>query len=138
MSVDGHRKLSVGGVVSRVGVVGLAERVEAAFEAVARAVDGEHFGVVEEAVEDRGGEGFVAEGVGPFGDGLVGGDDRRAAGVAAVDDLKDAVGVGAIERQVAGFVEDQQVRALQLRELAGSLPSASAWRRPRTRSSSVL
>jgi hypothetical protein len=49
----------------------LAERVEAAFEAEARAVDGQHFGVVKQTVEDGGGERFVAEGVGPFGDGLV-------------------------------------------------------------------
>src|SRR5687768_7625560 len=79
-----------GGASGRfVVVVGAcAEGVEAAFESEAGAVDGEHFGVVEEAVEDRGGEGFVAEGLGPFGDGLVAGDDRGAAGVAAVDDLK--------------------------------------------------
>lgn len=50
-----------------------AERVEAALESEAGAVDGEHFGVVEEAAEDRCGEGFVAEGVGPFTDGLVAG-----------------------------------------------------------------
>lgn len=52
-----------------------AECVEAALEAVARSIDGEDFGVVEEAVEDGGGERFVAEGVGPFADGLAGGDD---------------------------------------------------------------
>jgi hypothetical protein len=75
-----------------------AEGVEAALESEAGAVDGEHFGVVQEAVEDRGGEGFVAEGVGPLADGLVACDDRRAARVAAVDDLKDAVGVGAVQR----------------------------------------
>src|SRR3954462_8793852 len=98
-------------------VVGDSERVEAALESVGRAVDGQHFGVVEESVEDGGGEGFVAEGVGPFGDGLVGGDDGRAAGVAAGGDLKDAGGVGAIERQIAGLIEDEQVWALQLREL---------------------
>ncbi len=34
---------------------GLAECVEAALEAVARSVDGEDFGVVEEPVEDGGG-----------------------------------------------------------------------------------
>jgi len=62
------------------------ECVEAAVEPVARSVDREDLGVVEEAVEDRGGERLVAEGVGPFADGLVGGDDRRAARVAAVDD----------------------------------------------------
>src|SRR3954452_14550590 len=99
-------------------VGGLAERFEQALEAEARAVDSQDLGVVEKAVEDGGGEGFVAEGVGPFGDGLVAGDDRRAAGVAAVDDLEDAVGVGPVERQIAGFVEDQQVRALELSELA--------------------
>ena len=42
---------------------------------------------------------------------------RQRARVAAVDDLKDAVGVGAIERQIAGLIEDEQVWALQLREL---------------------
>src|SRR5215218_4896420 len=103
------------------GAVGWRRAVESALEAEARAVDGEHFGVVQEAVEERGGQGFVAEGVGPFADGLVAGDDCRAARVAAVDDLKDAVGVGAVERQVAGFVEEQQVWALQLREFAGEL-----------------
>ena len=87
----------------------------------------EHLGVVEEAVEDRGGERFVAEGVGPFADGLVARDDRRAAGVAAVDDLKDAVGVGAIEWQVAGFVAGSAgAGAAAARACAASLPSASA------------
>src|SRR4051812_44362204 len=66
-----------------VRVDGLAEGFESAFEAEARPVDGQHLGVVEQAIEDGGGEGFVAERVGPFGDGLVGGDDRGAAGVAA-------------------------------------------------------
>src|SRR3954453_16539959 len=98
-------------------VGGESEGVQAAFEPVARAVDGETLGVVEEPVEDRGGERFVAEGVGPLADGLVGRDDRRPARVAAVDDLKDTVGVGAVQRQVAGLVKDQGVRALQLGEL---------------------
>ena len=57
----------------------LFELVQAAFEPVAGAVDGEHFAVIEEAVDDGGGEHFVAERVGPFGDRLVSGDDRRAA-----------------------------------------------------------
>jgi hypothetical protein len=97
------------------------EGVEASLEPIARSVDREHFGVVEEAVEDRRGECFVAEGVGPFGDGLVGRDDRRAAGVAAVDDGEDAVGVGAFQRQVAGFVDYEQMRSLQLGELGVEL-----------------
>ena len=41
------------------------------------------------------------------------------AGVAAVDDLEETVRVGAIERQVAGFIDREQVWALQLGELAG-------------------
>src|SRR5215218_966538 len=92
------------------GAVGWRRAVESALEAEARAVDGEHFGVVQEAVEERGGQGFVAEGVGPFADGLVAGDDCRAARVAAVDDLKDAVGVGAAEAAdeiVEGAVADE-------------------------------
>lgn len=47
---------------------------------------------MEEAVQDGRGEGLVADGVSPIGDGLVGGDDGRAAGGAAVDDLEEAVG----------------------------------------------
>ena len=72
---------------------------------------------MQQAVDDRGGEDFVAEGVGPFGDRLVAGDDRGDAGVATVDDLEEAVRVGAVQREVAGFVDCEQVRALQLREL---------------------
>jgi len=83
----------------------LFELVEPVLEPVAGAVDREHFAVVEETVDDRGREDFVAEGVGPFGDRLVAGDDRRDAGVAAVDDLEEPVRVGAVEWQVAGLVD---------------------------------
>src|SRR5215216_6344776 len=86
-----------------------------------RSLDVEDLGVVEEAVEDRGGEHFVAEELGPLGGRLVRGDDRRAARVAALDDLEEAVGVLAPERQKAGLVEDQELRALQLGELRGQL-----------------
>ena len=56
----------------------------AVFEAVAGSVDGEDFAVVQESVEDGGGEDFVAQDGAPFGEGLVaGGDDQRAAFVAA-------------------------------------------------------
>jgi hypothetical protein len=79
---------------------GSLELVEAAFEPVAGAVDGEDFAVVEKPVDDRGREDFVAEGVGPLGDCLVAGDDRRRSGVAAVDDLEEPV-------RVAGAADSQ-------------------------------
>lgn len=40
--------------------------LEAVLEPVAGAVDGDHFAVVEEAVEDRGGENLVAEDLAPL------------------------------------------------------------------------
>jgi len=67
---------------------------------------------VQETIEDRRSEHLVAEQLGPLRGRLVRGDDRRAARVASVDDLKEAVGVLAVERQEAGLVEDQQLRAL--------------------------
>jgi hypothetical protein len=49
--------------------------LEPVLEPVARSVDGDHVAVVEEAVEDGGGEDFVAEYLSPFAEGLVRGQD---------------------------------------------------------------
>jgi hypothetical protein len=46
--------------------------------AVAVALEAEDFGVVDEPVDHRGGDGLVAEGLGPGGERLVRGDDQRA------------------------------------------------------------
>src|SRR5258708_17521955 len=61
------------------------------FHPPAGPVDGDDVAVVEEAVEDGGGEDFVGEDLAPFAEGLVAGDDDGAFLVAAGDDLKDEV-----------------------------------------------
>src|SRR6266496_3410814 len=63
------------------------------FHAPAGPVDGDDVAVVEEPVEDGGGEDLVGEDLAPFAEGLVAGDDDGAFLVAAGDDLEDEVGV---------------------------------------------
>ena len=77
----------------------------------------EDLGVVQQAVKDRDGLDFVAEQLGPVGHPPVGGDDHRGAGVAAVDQLEEPVRVAVLQSEIADFVDDQNVRALVVREL---------------------
>ena len=96
--------------------------VAVAAHAVAVAGDREHGGVVQEAVEDRGGDGRVFEDRAPVGDAAVGGQDDGAVFVAAADDLEQVRGGFAGHRQVAQFVADQQLRAVP--EAHRGLPAA--------------
>jgi hypothetical protein len=72
--------------------------------AVAVAVDLKDGGVVEESVEDRGGDGGVFEDLAPAGDAAVGGEDDRAVFVAAADDLEEVARGGGGQREVPEFV----------------------------------
>ena len=78
-------------------VSGLVEQARAAFflEPKALALDVDGARMVEQTIEDRGGQHLVPEDLAPVDEALVGGDDRRAAGVAAVADLEAPVGVRA-------------------------------------------
>jgi hypothetical protein len=125
MSVDRHRKMSVGRAGSgRLGLVvgACAEGVEAAFEPEAVAVDAST-----SASWSRRSRIAAASASSPKVCAhsatvllLVTIVEPR---VAAVDDLKDAVGVGAIQGRVARFVDDQQLGALELRPWRpGALP----------------
>ena len=58
-------------------------------EPVALALNGQRDAVVEDAVEDGSGEHVVAEDLAPLSEGLVAGDEQRAAFVAAADELED-------------------------------------------------
>ena len=95
--LSGHVRLALDGL-------------EAVLEPVARAVDRDDFAVVQEAVEDRGGEDFVAEDLAPFAEGLVRGEDDRALLVALGDHLEDQVRLGAFEWLVADFVDHEDAR----------------------------
>jgi site-specific DNA recombinase len=63
--------------------------------------------VVQQPVEDGGGQDVVGEHAAPFGEGLVAGEDHRAAFVAAADQLEDHVRGGPVEWQVTDLVEDE-------------------------------
>ena len=80
-------------------------------EAVALAFEGDHVGVVDEAVDERGGDHGVAEDLAPGLEAAVAGDDDRAAFVAARDEREEQVGGLAFERQVADLVDDRAARS---------------------------
>ncbi len=61
-------------------------------ESVGVAVEVEDDGAVEEAVEHGGGDGGVAEDLGPGSDATVGGQDDAGLGVALGDDLEQGGG----------------------------------------------
>ena len=73
-------------------------------------------GVVDEPVDERGGDHGVAEDLAPGLEAAVAGDDDRAAFVAARDEREEQVGGLAFERQVADLVDDEQAVALEASE----------------------
>ena len=78
------------------------------FEAVALAAERDDVGVVNEPVDQRGGDHGVGEDLPPGLEAAVGRDDDRAAFVAARDQGEEQVGGLAFEREVADLVDDQQ------------------------------
>jgi hypothetical protein len=74
-------------------------------------------GVVDEPVDQRGGDHRVAEDLPPGLEAAVRGDDDRAALVAARDQREEQVGGLALERQVADLVDDDQRVALDPAQL---------------------
>ena len=104
--------------------------LDAVFHAVAFAFDDDGFGVVEDAVEEGGGEGgVVVEDGGPVFEGLVGGQDDRAAFVALADDLEEQVGAALVDGQIAQFVDDQQIGAGVLLEFLDQASGVAGRRR---------
>src|SRR4051812_35916422 len=61
-------------------------------EPVAGAFEGQDVGVVNDAVDHRGGDGLVAEDAAPAAEGQVGGQDQRGVLVAAGHELEEQVG----------------------------------------------
>jgi hypothetical protein len=77
-------------------------------ESIAGALDLDDLGVMEQAIEQGGGDDLVAEDVAPFAEAAVGGEDHGAALVTGVDELEEQVGAAGGDRQVADLVDDQQ------------------------------
>jgi hypothetical protein len=86
-------------------------------QAVALAFERDHGGVVDEPVDEGGGDHRVAEDLAPLLEAAVGGDGDRAALVAARHQREEEVGGLAFERQIADLVDDEQVVALEPAEL---------------------
>ena len=87
------------------------------FESVAVAFEGDDVGVVDEAVDHRGGDDVVTEYFAPTAEGFVGRDDQARAFVAGGDELEEQVRRFGFERDVADFVDDEQRVAAEFGEL---------------------
>ena len=81
---------------------------------VAVAVHLQDVDLVGEAVQQRSGEAFRAEDLGPFVEGQVGGDQDGAPLVALAKDLEEEFRTGGGQGHEAQFVDDQQAEAGQL------------------------
>jgi hypothetical protein len=77
-------------------------------ESVGVAVEGDDVGVVDEAVDDGGGDDLVGEDVAPAAEGPVAGEDGGGGLVAGRDQVEDQVGGAGVEGDVADLVDDQQ------------------------------
>ena len=85
--------------------------VVAAFEAPTVVATLDKVAVVSETVEQRGGHLCIAEHAGPFTEGKVGGDDDRGALIEPADEMEQQLAAGLGERQVAWFVEDNEIHS---------------------------
>ena len=88
--------------------------VVAVLEAPAVVAGLDDVAVMGEAVEQRGGHLGVAEDARPFAEGQVGGDDDRGPLVEPADQVEQQLAAGLGERQIAEFVEDDEVHAGQM------------------------
>ena len=81
--------------------------------AIAGALDLNDDSVVEQPIEQRGGDDGIAEDVAPFGEAAVRGEDHRTLFIAGVDQLEEQIATAWGDRQVADFVDDKQRTAAQ-------------------------
>src|SRR5215467_8393970 len=100
--------------------------LDSLFGAEALALDDDGIDVVQDAIEDGGGQGaVVVEDLRPVLVGAVGGEEDRRTLVALADDLEQQVGAMLVDGEVAELIDDQhgglQVTAELVLEAAGRL-----------------
>jgi hypothetical protein len=88
--------------------------VGSAFEAPTIIACLDYIAVVGQSIQQRGGHLCVAEHAWPFNEGEIGGDDDRSALVETADEVEQELAAGLSERQVAEFIEDDEVHAGQM------------------------
>ena len=77
-------------------------------EAITRAIDLDDDGVMQQAVEQRGGDDGAAEDFTPFGKASVRGEDHRPFFIARIDQLEEQIATTGYDREVTDLVDDQQ------------------------------
>src|SRR5262245_19919159 len=75
---------------------------------ITRSLDLDDDGVVKQAIEERGGDNWIAEDLTPFGKATVGGEDHGGALIAGIDELEEQVAAARNDRQISDFVHDQE------------------------------
>ena len=80
------------------------------------AIDKKRIAVMQEAVQDRGGHDIISEDLAPLLEGLVRCNDDGALLVALGDELEEELGCLASEREIAEFIDDEEVGTAQLIE----------------------
>ena len=75
-------------------------------------LDVDHLRMMEKPVEDRRGDDRVAEELLPIAEAFVRGQDRRAFLVPVGDELEKEIRLAAVDRQVAGLVDDDETGAV--------------------------
>ena len=97
-----------GRVDGGIGVYVFREEGGVFAHAVARSLDLDDDGMMEQTVEQRGGDDWTAEDVTPFGEAAVRGEDHCALLVTGIDQLEEQVAATGCDWQVADLVDDQQ------------------------------
>ena len=77
--------------------------------------------MVRQAIEHGGGHFDVAEHLGPIGEGEVGGDQQRGVLVELADEMEQQLPAGLAEREIAEFIDDDEIVAEQFLGQAAAL-----------------
>ncbi len=93
-------------------------------EPVAVAANGQHVAVVQEPVEDCGGDHRIGEHHAPFGNAAVRRDQHGPGLIAPADQLEEQVCRVGLQRQVPEFVDDQQLRLRERQQFLVQSPFA--------------
>ena len=101
------------GGIARPDPGAVLDEVDVAPQAVACSFDVHDDGMVQQPVQQGGGDHGVAEHLAPFGKAAVGGEDHRTPLVAGVDELEEQVPATGDDRQVADLVDDQELGPAQ-------------------------
>ena len=83
----------------------LGQKVGVLAHAVAGALDLDDDGMVQQPIEQRGGNDGIAEHVAPFGEAAIGREDHRAFFISRVDQLEEQIAATRRDREVAPTAE---------------------------------